>query len=182
MKGLACTAFALLAAVITGCSRMQVTVNYDDSVNFTQYKTFRLVRPAPQQEDEKGAVRGRLFTREVMAEIKPLLTEKGFQEASSKENADFLVIFYGTISNQRNYAPPVYRAGRRGRVWRVRPGHVYSVKKGMLVIDIVDRGHKELIWQGTGRGVLNPHQPAADLVGSVAEILKKFPPQTDLAP
>jgi len=172
----------LIVGIVAGCSGVRVTVKYDDTVNFMKYETYRLVRPAPQRENRRNTVRDPFFTKEVMQEIKPILNAKGLREAPDKQSADLLVIFYGTIRNQRNYAPPTYRVGRRGRVWRTSPGMVYTVKKGALVIDIVDRVEKELIWQGTGQGVLDRGRPAANLVDSVDEILKDFPPQANMIP
>lgn len=172
----------LIAGMLAGCSSVRVSVRYDETADFTAYRTYRLVRPAPQKQARRGAVSDRLFTAEVLREIKPVLTEKGLKEAPDRDSADLLIIFYGTISKQRSYTPPTYHVGRRGRVWMMSPGHVYTVKRGALVIDVVDRSKKELIWQGVGKGALNPHRPASDLVASVDEILKDFPPQAELIP
>ncbi|MBN2414329.1 DUF4136 domain-containing protein [bacterium] len=182
MRRQPCIAGLVIAGILAGCAGVHVSVRYDDTVDFTTYGTYRIVRPAPQQQERRGAVRDRLFTQEVIREIKPILDAKGLKEAPDRDSADLLIVFYGTISNQRSYAPPTYHVGRRGRVWMTSPGHVYSIKKGALVIDVVDRMKKELVWQGVGKGVLHPGRPAAELVASVDEILKDFPPQADLAP
>ena len=68
--------------------------------------------------------------------------------------------------------------GRWGRVYNVTPGRPVRFKEGTLVIDIVDRKTKELVWQGIGSDVLDPSGPHENLINAVQEILKKFPPDT----
>ena len=102
---------------------------------------------------------------------------KGFSEATSREAADMLVVFYAAVHNRRDFVPPSYRVGRWGRVWRTSPGHVVRYKEGTLVIDIVDQKRKELVWQGVGKGVLDRSNPASNLLEAVQKILEKFPPE-----
>ena len=109
--------------------------------------------------------------------IKPILESKGYAEAASQQDADLLVVFYAAVQNRRDFVPPTYRTGRWGRVWRTSPGHVVHYKEGTLVIDIVDRKKKELVWQGMGKGVLDRAEPARNLVEAVQKILEEFPPE-----
>jgi hypothetical protein len=157
-----------------GCASVRVNVNYDESVVFSDYRTFIFVRPRQHQMARQDAVRDPLITKEMMDEIGPIMESKGFVEAGSQEEADLLVVFYAAVHNQREFVPPTYRVGRWGRVWRARQG---NYKEGTLVIDMVDRMKKELVWQGVGSGVLDRVQPARNLVEAVSKILEKFPPE-----
>jgi hypothetical protein len=133
---------------------------------------------APQETPGGPAPdRKAFFSREVMQEIRPMLERKGFSEAGSAEQADLLVHFYAVIKNQRDFVPPAYRIGRWGRAHVVRPGRVVGYKEGTLVIDIVDRERKDLVWQGIGSGVLDRREPAKNLIESVDQILEDFPPE-----
>ncbi|MFH1941838.1 MAG: DUF4136 domain-containing protein [bacterium] len=170
----------LIGSVILGfmgCASVRVNVNYDESVVFSDYRTFAFVRPRQQQMARRNAVRDPLITEEMMEEIRPIMESKGFVEAGSQEEADLLVVFYAAVHNQREFVPPTYRVGRWGRVWSARPGHFVNYKEGTLVIDMVDQTKKELVWQGVGSGVLDRVQPARNLVEAVAKILEKFPPE-----
>lgn len=159
---------------MSGCSSMNVMVKYDDEVDFEKYKTFQFVKPKRQN---KKSVRDPFFNKEVMREIRPLMAEKGFQQADNLKEADLLVHFYAYVKNRRDYVPPAYHVGRWGRVRRVRPGHVTHYKTGTLVIDIVDAKAKEVVWQGIGKGVLERFDPSTQLVHAVEEVLKEFPPK-----
>jgi hypothetical protein len=112
-----------------------------------------------------------------MQEIKPVLESKGLTEASSRDGADLLIVFYAAVQNRRDWMPPTYRVGRFGRVWRTSPGHFHRYKEGTLVIDMVDNRKKELVWQGVGQGVLDRANPAQDLVSAASKILQEYPPE-----
>lgn len=159
------------------CSTVRVSVNYDDSVNFNRYKTYSLVKAPQNQEKKKGGIRNPLLKKNILNQIKSIFSEKGYQEAESKKNADFLVVFYTNVQNRKDWKPATYRVGRWGRVRRTRPGHVVHYKEGTLVIDIVDEEQKELVWQGVGKDVLNRANPEENFVSSAREILKDFPPE-----
>jgi hypothetical protein len=152
-------------------------VNYDDTITFSDYSTFRFVNPRQQQTNRPGAITNPLITGDVMREIRPIMESKGFTEAPSEEVADLLVVFYTLVQNRSDYVPPTYIVGSWGRVRRTSPGHAVQYKEGTLVIDIVDRLKKEMVWQGIGSGVLNRNNPAENLVECVQEILETFPPQ-----
>jgi len=166
----------LAAVVILGCASTRVSTQYEPGTKFDAYRTFYFVAP---QETPGGPAPGRkaFFSREVMQEIRPMLERKGFSESGSAEQADLLVHFYAIIQNQRDFVPPAYRIGRWGRAHVARPGHVVRYKEGTLVIDIVDRGRKDLVWQGIGTGVLDRKEPAKNLIESVEKILEDFPPE-----
>lgn len=155
------------------CSTVRVAVNYDDGTDFAQYKTFTFAEP-----DKGKAGHQHFITESILLEIKPVLEEKGFKKTAPRQ-ADLNVHFYTLVKNQRQFIAPSYRVDRWGRIWRQRPGHVRKYKEGTLVIDIVDRGKKELIWQGVGSGVLDPHNPQVHFIQAVKEILKDFPPGTE---
>ena len=158
-----------------GCASVGVTVNYNKDINFSQYKTYRFVQPKFRRQ-RRAEIKNPLFTKDVMREIRPIMENKGFVEASSTEGADLLVHFYAMIRERRNFSPPTYRVGRWGRTWVAQPGRVVQYKEGTLGIDIVDRRRKELIWQGVGKGVLDRQNPAKNLVQAVEKVLEPFPP------
>ena len=172
--------FSMLLCVIlfaAACSSMKVTVNYDQDASFGDYKTFQFVSPKRQQQAGGRAIANPLFTKEVLREMRPIFESKGLTQATTMGEADILVVFYAAIKNRRDFVAPTYRVGRWGRVHRTSPGHVVNYKEGTLVIDIVDREKKELVWQGVGKGVLDRDNPGKNLVEAVQQVLEKFPPQ-----
>jgi hypothetical protein len=175
MKHYTLIIFALLLFGLIGCASVNVNVNYDENVDFSAYQTFRFQKPRAKQD--RGAVNNQLFAKDVLSEIRPIMESKGFTEAGTGEQADLFVIFYAHTENQSDWVPGTYRVGRWGRVHRMSPGHTVRYKTGTLVIDIVDRVKKELVWQGIGNGVLDRQNPGKDLVNAVNDILATFPPQ-----
>jgi Holliday junction resolvasome RuvABC endonuclease subunit len=48
------------------------------------------------------------------------------------------------------------------------------------IIDVIDMNKKELVWRGTGTGVINPNatveERTTNINNAVAQILAQFPP------
>lgn len=172
-----CIATAVvISLVFMGCATVDVNVQYDEEVDFSAYKTYRLQQPNTRQGRQQKVVNNPFFAKEVLQEIKPIMTSKGFIEVQQGQRADLLVIFYAHTRDEIDWVPGTYRTGRWGRVWQTSPGHKVRYKTGTLVIDIVDRAKKELVWQGVGEGVLGRNDPTGKLVESVEKILENFPP------
>ena len=170
------SAAAIILMVITGCATVDISVQYDEAVDFSIYKTYRLQRPDVRRRGRQKMVNNPIFAKEVLQEIKPIMASKGFTEAKQGQKADLLIIFYAHTRNEIDWVPGTYRTGRWGRVWKASPGHTVRYKTGTLVIDIVDRANKELVWQGVGEGALDRKDPTRKLVDAVEKILEKFPP------
>ena len=178
MKKKILTLTLLIAFVAMGCSSMKVVVDYDDQIDFSNYRTFNFVplKKLPKKQLKKPAViKDPLLIKKAAREISAVLTEAGFQKTESPKQADFLVAFYATAHDKAQISPPAYHIGRYGRRW-VSPGHVYYYKQGTLIIDIVDRQKKELVWRGIGSGVLDRNDPKKNLLEAVEKILAEFPP------
>jgi hypothetical protein len=156
---------------------VDVDVQYDDQVDFSRYKTYRIQQPNTRQGKKQNAINNRLFAKDVLEEIKPVMAAKGFTEVRQASQADLIVVFYAHTQDQIDWVPGTYRTGKWGRVWQTSPGHKVRYKTGTLVIDIVDRAGKELVWQGVGEGVLNKKDPGSKFVEAVQKILENFPPQ-----
>ena len=168
-----------IGVIAVGCSSMKVMVDYDDQFDFSHYKTFAFVpaKKLPKEKMKKPAViKDPLFIKKASREISTVLTEMGYQKADKPGGADFLVAFYATAKNKAQITPPTYHIGRFGRRW-VTPGRVYHYKQGTLIIDIVDRKGKELVWRGVGSGVLDRNDPRKNLLEAVQRVLSKFPPE-----
>lgn len=170
---------AIGAFLISGCSSMRVMVDYDDQFDFSNYKSFEFIVPqkeARQDMKNQAVISDPLFVKKASREITSALTTKGYRQAGDKKEADFLIAFYATAKNKPQITPPMYRIGRFGRRW-VSPGRVYHYKQGTLIIDIVDRNQKELVWRGVGSGVLDRDEPTKNLLKAIEKILKDFPPK-----
>lgn len=164
----------LVVIIMSGCSSMKVMTKYDSSVNFKNYHTYRFVRPKRRKAQE---FRHPFFTKEVMAQIKPMMEARGLTEVDSAQSPDLLVCFYAYVHREWDYIPPTYYYGRWGGVRYLEPGYMMHYKTGTLVIDVVDAKANEVVWQGVGKGILDRYDPYTDLAKAVSQVLKDFPPK-----
>lgn len=164
----------VLAIQWAGCSSMKVATHYDSTVDFSEYHTYKFVKP--KYEGRKNGAANSLITKEILLEVRPVMEAKGLVEVDDAKEADILIHFYTFVQNKHHVSPPTYHVGRWGRTWVASPGHVAHYKEGTLGIDIVDREKKELVWQGVGRDVLDRDNPTENFVEAAKKILEDFPP------
>ena len=170
----------VFALVLTSCSSVRVAADYDREANFDQYKTFAFFKPGIDKAEISD-----LDKRRILRAIETELLAKGYTKS---EDPDMLVSMF-TKSTQR---VDVYNnawgwggwgwGGYGGWGWG--PGwggnQVSTSTEGMLYIDIIDNGKKELIWQGSGTGYLvtkNIEKKEARIKEFVQKTLMQFPPE-----
>jgi len=171
----------LFALLLSSCSSVRVAADYDREANFDQYKTFAFFKPGIDKAEISD-----LDKRRILRAIEAELLAKGMTKS---ENPDMLVSIF-TKSNQR---VDVYNnawgygawgwGGFNRWGWGWGPGwggnNVSTSTEGMLFIDFIDAGEKELIWQGSGTGYLvttNVEKKEARIKEFVAKTLEQFPP------
>lgn len=181
-------AFALL---LPGCSSLHMDHEWDRDVDFSKYQTFSWI---PQTEGPSGEQQLPehldLRLRRVVEDI--LIDQKGIQKAIDMHQADLLLAYY--IDTEKalrvdyavyggyyggygyggwsgyGYGAPGYGGG--GGVAKVRE---YST--GTLVLDIIDRQTKTLVWTGVVEGEARYTNPTGERVESVmTKMLMEFPP------
>lgn len=161
-----------LAAVSTACSTMSVTADHDSRVDFGSYTSFALFeRPA---KERRGPQMSDLVDGRIAASVAADLSSKGLASVPA-ESADILVTFSTAIRKR-----VVVNHGWYGYRWRYWGGGMTSVNsypEGTLVIDIIDRRNRELVWRGVGAGAFSKMNPTDDQVQKkVTRVLRQFPP------
>ena len=168
----------ILFILITACSSLDITSDYDPSQNFSLYKTYRW---AKTKERNKGDLLAKnvMLWKKVQSAVDKSLKEKGFEKLDSG-NPDFIVFIYAGVQQRVN----VYHQGGYyyGGWWGPYGGYatVSKYKQGTLVIDIVDRKEKQLSWRGMASDVVRNYSDPQDLQDEidyvVAAMLDDFPP------
>jgi len=165
----------LLVAVVSSCSTVRVTSDYDTNATFGSYSTFAYFKPGIDKAEISD-----LDKKRILRAIDDELTAKGLQKS---DNPDLFISFF-TKSKER---VDVYQShygwgGYWGWGWGYPWGYnsVSKTTEGTLYIDIIDAKRNELIWQGVGtapliKGNVDKKEERIRLI--VQEILKKFPPQ-----
>ncbi len=162
----------LLAA--TSCSSLQVSSDYDETANFTQYKTFSF--------HDKGVEKlqlNDLDKRRVINAITAELTAKGMQPA--KENPDLIVNILASNKEKIDinyYNDPYW--GWYHYPWGMNQASVNQYTEGTLIIDLIDNQKNTLVWQGMGTGfrVDNIQNKAEKIKEAINAIISLYPPGT----
>jgi hypothetical protein len=169
----------LTAALITpvlACSSMTVRADHDSQHDFSSYKSFALFeRPGKAKDERKRPQMSPLVDRRIGSAMAAELEAKGFNSTSPRR-ADFLVTFY-TAVRQRVVIHHGGWYGWRRWGWHGGTRWVNSYPEGTLVIDIIDRRDRQLVWRGIGEGAFTNNNPSDEKVAKrVGKILKTFPP------
>ena len=162
----------LLAGVFTlACSTLTTAVDYDHSVNWSQFHTFQLA------EGDKEMV---TFTQKRIADaITSQLTSKGWQAVAS--NPDILVYTHGVRSTQTQWNATSTGGGWGYRGWGGMGGMTTATETkipiGTLVVDLVNPKTKELVWRGTASDQVSASgAEQGQIQNAIAELFKNFPP------
>ena len=167
----------LLLLIITGCSSISVTSDYDISADFSSFKTFYIY-----SDVLKGSTLETfpLVKKRVLDAIQNEMLKKGFtQEDSSK--AGMMIFAQATTAEKMNVSSYGYGYGYG---WGPYPyGRNIDVSyytQGSLIIDFVDNKKDELIWRGIGTAVVQdrgtPEEREQFINEAVAKILDQYPP------
>ncbi|OYQ44358.1 hypothetical protein CHU92_02560 [Flavobacterium cyanobacteriorum] len=180
MKTIKLLSFCLLTVIVSSCSSVRVTSDYDDNADFSGYKTYAFFKEGIDKADISD-----LDKKRIMRAIDGEFAKKGFTKS---EKPDMLVNIF-TKSNKVINVDQFYPGfgWGPGWGWGWGPGwgwgwnntFVSTSTEGTLYIDLIDANKKELVWQGVGTGVLTMDRDAKQqrINEFVARILAQFPPQ-----
>jgi hypothetical protein len=170
--------FLFSAALLTSCSAIKVTTDYDNKVDFTKYKTFAFYKPGIDKAEISD-----IDKKRILRAIESQLLAQGF---SKSENPDMLVSIFTksrekvNVQQNNNFG---YGYGWGWNPWmmgnRNNNINVSQYTEGTLFIDFIDKQKKELVWQGIGTGALklqDREKKEARINEFVKEIISRFPP------
>lgn len=164
-----------------GCSSLSTSTDYDPSVDFSKYKTYSWFEGEMPADDALSA--NPLAKKRAISTIDSYLTKNGYKSTTG-DDADFVVIIHaGTKEKMQinNYGYGGYGYGMYGSGWGRGYGgtqtDVSYYDETTLVIDIADMEKKELVWRGTGTGIIRGKLTQEERDEVVAKILADFPPK-----
>jgi len=180
----------ILSLFIVSCSSIKVSSDYENNVNYSGFKTY-----AFHEEGVKNSKINDIDKRRILKAIENQLNAKGLKLSTTpdlivnfftKENTDLNVYTYNN-----NYGwgwgspgyPGYYNSWGYVGPWgpNISNTSVSTVQEGTLYIDIVDAKNKQLIWQGVGKGAINPttslEKREQKIDEFVSQILAQYPPK-----
>lgn len=186
-------AIATSSLMLAGCaSTGRISVDYDQSQNFSEYQTFAWAGERPMTVIGDRYVSPMVQTQ-IADAIKSDLTAKGYRYTEQLNSADFAVSFtVGTRDGTDLIQVPDYFAQTRsrwawGNVYWPGPGfptlnrtEVREYTEGTLAIDIYDVAKRAPVWHSAGTRNLTRAELRGEANNSseaITAILSGFPPQ-----
>lgn len=178
-------AFVVAALVVTGCSGIRVSQDYDPATDFRLMSTFDW---ADETQAKTGDPRidNPLRDTRIREAVERLLTKKGFVRPDGG-TPSFLVryqyLLRSKIESDGTAGSIGFGIGSYGRHGGIAIGtgnNVREYDEGSLVIDLVAPASDALLWRGTGtqrfREYADPEKTSGDINALVERILVQFPP------
>ena len=149
-----CSLVALAALV--GCvSAPETRADYDQTVDFAQYRSFGFFDKVGTDEADYES----LVTRQLKASTRRELEARGFRYTET--DPDLLVNFNASVTQQTRVRHMPFYGGYYGYgygypgyygAWAGYEPYVDQYEEGTLNIDIVDARRKQLVWEGVTVG------------------------------
>lgn len=149
----------MVVAFAAGCSsQAKLRSAYDDSVDFSQYKTYNYVEGAGPNSDEYQS----LFSQYMVRAIDKEMAARGYTMSNAP---DLLVNFHANLQDKTKVTTSP-SMGMTGGYYGYRGGfydpwmgygygtetHVSQYTEGTFNIDLVDPRLKRLVWEAVGVG------------------------------
>jgi Domain of unknown function (DUF4136) len=159
----------LILAAPTIVTAQKVTIEFDESRDFSQYKTFHILDG--QLNSKNPSLNNDLVRKQIENDIRKRLTEKGLTEADGPHD---LNVRY-SLGSARRTEVEAYPAGWRGLGTRRVAVH-YS--EGTLIFDLRDTKSRQLVWRAIA---IEDKSDPMKLVGKLDDMVKKsadkYPPK-----
>jgi len=171
----------ILVIVISGCSSIKITADYDGSAGFETFKTYSYYGWAK----ESDKILNDLEKRRIETAFAEEFDKRGMQLVP--DNGDVVVSLYivvdqktGVTAYNNHYGMGGYGYGPGwgwGMGYTTTSYHEYDYYVGALVCDVFDARSKQLVWQGVASGEIkeNPKLRERNIPLVIKEIMKKYP-------
>ena len=171
--------FSLL--LLVSCSSISVKSDFDRGADFSKLQTYRWYDGKPIPGD--ALAKNDLAKKRIVNSVNRVLKSKGFSESKATE-VDFIITIHAgskekmQVTNWGGY-------GWYDPWWGPYGGRVdvSYYEEGSLVVDIVRKEDKELIWRGVATGVVrdysDPEDAQAFVDDVVTKVLAEFPPNAN---
>ena len=176
-----------IAALLSACSSVRVSQDYDAASDLSQFQTFKW---ASEVQPKSGDIRvdNPLLDVRIRKAVEQALAGKGLRRSDS-QTADFTVAYKLLIQSKVGSSPVSVGVGTgfgigSGSFGGIGVGTptVDSYEEGLLIIDFTDAVNGDLFWRGTGSKRLpkspDPQKTTEEVNELVNTILAQYPPST----
>jgi len=174
---------AFIALLLAGCAGgPEIRADYDQAADFGKYRSYGFVAQAGTDSGDVKSLATQMLQNATSREME----SRGYTKA---ENPDLVINFKGRLEEKTDVESspaPFYGPGWGYRGWYGAPWGGYGAtevttrhyKVGTLVIDIVDRERRQMVYQGSVEGVVSKEMLSnreAAINAAVAHIFSKYP-------
>ncbi|MGO2011378.1 MAG: DUF4136 domain-containing protein [Pseudoalteromonas sp.] len=178
MKNLLIAAAVLMLAA---CAKTP-DVDYDRTVDFTNYKTFAWLPQATLANTDNYQI-SPLMEQRVRDAVNTQLQAQGIT-LTDTNTADVLLNYHASVDTKIDADTFNAGYGARWNHWGMSYNTQTTTREydvGTLILDVIDRSSNQLVWRGAHEGRLkkkqSPEQRNEAVSKAVATILSGFPPE-----
>lgn len=160
---------AFVALVIPSALAQKVTTQFDQSTDFSKYKTFAI--RGGQLTSKDPVLNSEIVRKQIESDIARDLTAKGLTQSTGR--ADLNVRYHlGSANRKQVERYPAGRFGQRTRAVRT------AESRGTLTIDFHERASQALVWRAIATEEKSePSDVAKKLDDMVRKAIDKYPPK-----
>ncbi len=170
---------AIVGIVLVGCSQaLQVSYDYDSSVNLKQFKTF-VVEPELNMENDP-LLGSELNRRRLLDAVVEVMESKGYKLDSNKP--ELIVRFMTDVKDRQQvrsnnmYSPYMWWYGGGNNI------STYNYQESRFILNIYQSTSDKMIWQGWASGKVKAPTKKDDresmVKNTMSDILRTFPQAT----
>jgi hypothetical protein len=149
-----------------------VSVDYDESVDFSKYATYGWLEGTPAQNP--------LVQKRIVAAVEREIEAKGLAKATGAP--DLLLATHASATSEKRIDVDDYGYSSRGPGWGTTTMSVRDIAVGTLMVDLIDADSKELVWRSIATQTLGGNLDADKIDKRInkmtAKMFKKFPPKS----
>lgn len=161
--------FITVSLLFIGCSTLSVSVDYDESYDFKEVKTFAV-------DNSMGKSQNTLFGSRVTNALENELKLKNYKKVT-KDEADLIFVFHASAKEKSDVQTSIGMGGYRGFRYggmMMSTTHTYEYQEGTLVVDALSPKTKKVVWRGIGVKELREKETPAERTEAVNEAVKKI--------
>lgn len=188
-----------LALLLSACQSMQVTHDYNPSVDFAQFQTWAWKEPAVRFVPNNPMLNSDLTQQRITQAVAYQLDQRGLRQVTPASKANLWVQTYVIVAERQEQVVTNYGygyggpwggpwGGYWGGPWEGYWGapmydetRSINYKVGTLQIDLIDATTDKLVWRGSAEQVVDndvsPEKRRAQIFEAVGKILSDYPPK-----
>lgn len=159
--------FTLIGTVLLSCSTGNyITSDYEREADLYSYKSYDILAHNECYQDEVNPINKQRITRAINKEM-------GNMGYIKEEEPDLLVSWYVVVKDVKEVDLYLDYYGW----WRYHNSeHIYYYTEGTLVIDLIDRKKKQVVWHGKTSGRVYEEMPKVEekINKAIQAMFKKY--------